>query len=272
METLKKGFLWIAALAILLTGNGISASAQKLTSFEKKGKYGFKDETGKVVIEAKYKFVKQFSEDLAAVQFKDKWGYIDKTGAEVIPFNFVDASPFSEGKARVQYSVIERFGYIDNKGLEVLPFEFGAPGDFHNGFTTEAALVDFVLKLGFINDKGVMVVQPTYDQVTYEKGLWKVKLDDKYGYLDSVLNLVVPIEYNVSYGFTNGYAAVNIGGAFNQYYTVEGGKWGFIDKSGKVIVPVQYDKVESFNAAGIAKVTLNGEEFTINTKGERVQN
>jgi hypothetical protein len=76
----------------------------------------------------------------------------------------------------------------------------------------------------------------------------------------------------VSYGFTNGYAAVNIGGAFNQYYTVEGGKWGFIDKSGKVIVPVQYDKVESFNAAGIAKVTLNGEEFTINTKGERVQN
>ena len=272
MRTIKKGFLWIAALAILLTGNGISATAQKLTSFEKKGKYGFKDETGKVVIEAKYKYVKQFSEDLAAVQFKDKWGYIDKTGMEVIPFDYVDASPFSEGKARVQYSVIERFGYIDTKGMKVLPFEFGAPGDFHNGFTTEAALVDFVLKLGFINDLGVMVIQPTYDQVTYENGLWKVKLDDKYGYLDSVLNLAVPIEYNVSYGFKNGYAAVNIGGAYNQYYTVEGGKWGFVDKTGKVIVPVQYDDVESFNAEGIAKVTLNGEKYSINTKGERVQN
>ena len=69
-----------------------------------------------------------------------------------------------------------------------------------------------------------MVIQPTYDQVTYENGLWKVKLDDKYGYLDSVLNLAIPIEYNVSYGFKNGYAAVNIGGAYNQYYTVEGGK------------------------------------------------
>lgn len=272
MRTIKKGFLWIAALAILLTGNGISAAAQKLTSFEKKGKYGFKDETGKVVIEAKYKYVKQFSEDLAAVQFKDKWGYIDKTGMEVIPFDYVDASPFSEGKARVQYSVIERFGYIDTKGMKVLPFEFGSPGDFHNGFTTEAALVDFVLKFGFINDLGVMVIQPTYDQVTYENGLWKVKLDDKYGYLDSVLNLVVPIEYNVSYGFKNGYAAVNIGGAYNKYYSVEGGKWGFIDKTGKVIVPVQYDDIESFNAEGIAKVTLNGEKFSINTKGERVQN
>lgn len=272
MKTIKKGILWIAALAILLTGNGISAAAQQLTSFEKKGKYGFKDETGKIVIEAKYKFAKQFSEDLAAVQLKDKWGYIDKAGMVVIPFNFVDASPFSEGKARVQYSVLEHFGYIDNKGLEVLPFEFGSTGDFHNGFTTEAVLVDFILKYGFINDRGDRVVQPTYDQVTYENGMWQVKLDGKYGYLDSALNLAVPIEYGVTYGFTNGYAAVNIGGGFNQNYIIEGGKWGFVDKTGNVVVPVQYDDVESFNAEGIAKVTLNGEKFRINTKGERVQN
>jgi len=209
---------------------------------------------------------------LAAVRLKDKWGYIDKTGAEVIHFDFVDASSFSEEKARVQYSHIEKYGYIDNKGMQVLPFIFGSPGDFHNSYTTEAALVDYVLKIGFINDFGIMIIQPTYDQVTYENGMWKVKLDGKYGYLDSVLNLAVPIEYGVSYGFENGYAAVNIGGGFNQYYIVEGGKWGFIDKTGKVIVPVQYDDIESFNAEGIAKVTLNGEKFSINTKGERVQN
>lgn len=272
MKTVKKGFLWIAALAIILTGSGISSIAQKLTSFEKKGKYGFKDETGKVVIEAKYKYVKDFSEELAAVKLKDKWGYIDKTGAEVIHFDFVDASSFSEEKACVKYSHLEKFGYIDKKGMQVLPFEFGSPGDFHNSYTTEAALVDFVLKYGFINDFGVMIIQPTYDQVTHENGLWKVKLNGKLGYLDSALNLVVPIEYDVTYGFTNGYAAVNVGGAFNQNYIIEGGKWGFVDKSGNVIVPVQYDNVQSFNEEGVANVTLNGEKFSINTKGERVQN
>jgi hypothetical protein len=32
------------------------------------------------------------------------------------------------------------------------------------------------------------------------------------------------------------------------------GKWGYIDKTGRTIIPIEYDYVESFNSEGLAKV------------------
>ena len=50
--------------------NLISFIGQNLTSFEKKRKYGFPYGNGKTFIEPKNKYVKDFSDDLAAVKSK----------------------------------------------------------------------------------------------------------------------------------------------------------------------------------------------------------
>jgi hypothetical protein len=44
------------------------------------------------------------------------------------------------------------------------------------------------------------------------------------------------------------------------------GKWGFIDKTGKVVIPFEYDWVYSFSE-GLAEVEKNGEYFGINKQG-----
>ena len=50
----------------------------------------------------------------------------------------------------------------------------------------------------------------------------------------------------------------------------EDDKFGFIDKTGNVVIPLIYYRADSFED-GKAYVRLNGEWFFINTKGERVE-
>ena len=48
------------------------------------------------------------------------------------------------------------------------------------------------------------------------------------------------------------------------------GKYGFIDKTGKEVIPIKYDDVYSFSEISLALVKLEGKWFYINPKGECV--
>jgi hypothetical protein len=78
------------------------------------GKWGFIDETGKMVITPAWDEALSFADGLAPVRKEGKWGYIDKTGKLVIEPNWEDASGFSSGTACVTKKGL--FGYIDTTG------------------------------------------------------------------------------------------------------------------------------------------------------------
>ena len=94
-------------LTALLVASTLFSFGQNLEKFQAdNGKYGFKDSTGKVVVEAKYDDVYDFSKGLAKVFIGDwnngKWGFINKEGKEIVPCKYNDVNNFSEGLARVQ--------------------------------------------------------------------------------------------------------------------------------------------------------------------------
>lgn len=82
-----------------------------------KGKYGYIDKTGRVVISPQFYSAGGFSEGLAEVRINGKWGYIDKTGRIVISPQFEDANYFSGGLAKVKVNGKEM--YIDKTGYVV---------------------------------------------------------------------------------------------------------------------------------------------------------
>ncbi len=62
---------------------------------------------------------------LFLIKERGKYGYIDRTGRVVIPPQFVDAGNFSEGLAGVQLSKEgHKHGYIDTSGKMVIPPQF----------------------------------------------------------------------------------------------------------------------------------------------------
>jgi hypothetical protein len=103
-----------------------------------------------------------------------------------------------------------------------------------------------------------------------------------YGFRDSLTdNVVIEARFNVVTGFSEGLAAVNIGGSYE--YAVEyeyedydsdeltfyGGKWGFIDEKGKEIIPLKYDDVTNF-FQGVALVRQDSNMGCINKVGVEI--
>ncbi len=50
---------------------------------------------------------------------------------------------------------------------------------------------------------------------------------------------------------------------------MKNGKWGFVDPTGKVVIPLRYDRVISFNG-GKARVQSGQESYYIDKKGNRL--
>lgn len=167
-----------------------------LTSVQKDGKWGFADECGKVVIPFKWRWAKNFSDDLALVADDNwKYGYIDKTGKVVIPCKWEDAKDFSEGLAPVKLGNWS-WGFINKTGKLVIPEGRGVWRDVWR------------------------------DVEKFSDGLALVQNDnEKWGYIDKTGKVVIPCKWGWAKDFSDGLASV----------LDENGRFLKIDKTGKVV-------------------------------------
>ncbi|RYZ21545.1 MAG: WG repeat-containing protein [Chitinophagaceae bacterium] len=96
--------------------------------------FGFIDEQGAEVIEARYAVGGSFSEGLAHMKWNGGWGYINPDGSEVIAPRYRSAGAFSSGLAPV--ALDGDWGYIDREGKVRIPFQFSTAGSFYRGLAT----------------------------------------------------------------------------------------------------------------------------------------
>lgn len=86
-----------------------------------------------------------------------------------------------------------------------------------------------------------------------------VKLGEKYGFINPLGQIIIPLVYDCAYTFKDGYARVE-----------KDGKYGFIDENGNISIDIKYDYANDFSN-GRAKVELNGQKFEIDKNGNRVK-
>lgn len=106
-------------------------TADSIVKFYRKGKWGYKDWKGNVLIQPQFDEAFAFSEGLACVEKDEKLGYIDMTGNIVIDYKYDCASSFRNGKAVVV--VDEKCGYIDKEGNFVIEPTFDIATPFEDG-------------------------------------------------------------------------------------------------------------------------------------------
>jgi hypothetical protein len=129
--------------------------------------------------------------------------------------------------------------------------------DYISVFYEGLAKVRLNNKYGFIDKTDKVVIPIIYDDAyNFSEGLARVELDGKWGYIDKTGKEVIPIIYDNVWSFKEGLARVKLNG-----------KWGYIDEVGKVIIPCIYDYVCGFSK-GLAQVKLNDKYFYINKKGQ----
>lgn len=98
-----------------------------------------------------------FSEGLAPLAVDGKFGFINNSGRLVIPAKFEQASPVRNGIAIVKQN--GKFGYIDRTGKILVAPQFERALPFSEGL---AAVAIEQNKWGYINSSGNFVIQPKY--------------------------------------------------------------------------------------------------------------
>lgn len=253
--------------------------------------YGFADITGKIIVEPKYIGVKSFQDGLAAVnvsaeKYGNEWDFIDKTGTVVIDGKYHSVMSFSEDIAMV---VIEsdtpETVYIDKTGTNLSYVNRNGVAGLIGFYKDGVAPGTSDKKFGIIDKQGnfiKVVVDATAQnylaefsgiiQTTFMDGLYayydgsQPEGENGYfptGFVDMQGNVAIAPQYDwvVAGQFSEGMCAV-----------AKDKKIGFIDKSGTLVIPYQFDFAYPFTN-GLAAVGSydTGNNFKyIDTQGNTV--
>lgn len=190
-----------------------------------------------------------FSDNMARIKGKKNWGYIDQSGKVVIDVKYKDAYDYHEGFATVKLKTGTLY-YIDKKGRKQVNYNV-VPGVDPN-FNEEIARYSKGGKWGLV-DRAQIVLPATYDEIgQLAEGYYSVKSNNVWGYIGLEQASISP-RFGYAEPFSDGYACVK---------TI--GKYGFIDKSGNMVIPDIFDQgtsmdngyaiVEKDNRKGIIKL------------------
>ena len=175
----------------------------------KNGKWGFAGVNGNNNIPCIYEAAKPFNDGEAAVKKDGKWGYINSSNRTIIPFQYSDAGTFSNGFANVNGN-----SYINEEGKVLVFYQatvnlneefienvnnYIDMGHFREGRAMVYRNVTGQTGWGFIDTRGIQVIECKYDQVNpFSNKFAAVKKNDKWGFINPNGTEVIPCTMNVA--------------------------------------------------------------------------
>lgn len=166
------------------------------------------------------------------------WGYRKASGEVVVDPRFQFAEDFSDyGLAAVFDNVSRNWQYIDVNGQQIIN-----PLPMDNGPDRFAG------------------------------GLARYKADGKIGYFDEWGCISIEARFDWAQPFSEGLAAVCSGCSTikkGDHFEITGGRWGYIDPTGEIAIPMEYDRVSRFDGAQ-ASAERKGERFFIDRSGNKL--
>src|SRR5690606_15057923 len=283
-------------LAILLGAWGVGKGPEPLAVVRVGDHYGYINQAGRLVIEPSFDWAWHFAEGYAPVMRDSLWGYIAPDGEVIIPLQFDRALWFSEGLAAVEVDSL--WGYIDTAGDLVIPPQFDDTFAFSEGLAVARVRSEVGQRCGYIDRTGQYVIPPAYGDCqrfwygtaavrdTADFNDWRLinrdgRTVDSTGVEWNSGRRNALTENEVIYqggkrGYRDGdgnvivppiYDAVGI--YVNDRALIEqDGKYGFVDETGRVIVPPRFDQLEHFSE-GLASFAV-GERWGVIDRNGRV--
>ncbi|ERI07822.1 WG repeat-containing protein [Aneurinibacillus aneurinilyticus] len=198
-------------------------------------KWGYINSAGRFIILPEYSYAYPFQENrLAIVEKKGGYGIINEAGRFIVEPKYDFIQPFFEGLAIVQDKSGARI--IDQQGQEITTKPYAYIASFQEG---RAVFQNYRMQYGYLDAKGREIIPAIY---VYANDFWKgyavVKVKEgQY----ALLNEKGDVEEHYSYAFVG-----SQGDGLLAFQEVEQGKYGFMDKNGRVVLPPSYTSVQPF--------------------------
>ena len=137
--------------------------------------------------------------------------------------------------------VDEEWGYLDLQGKTAIPFRYDMSQPFYMGYAYVCETVGADMRFGLIDRQGNLVVPAKWEDILYDPfgqktlGTVWVESGSRYSRLDLK---------SQQQSHQPGYNSVLFDGEGNSI-VCSNGKWGCVDASGKLLIPVRIDSEES---------------------------
>ena len=242
------------------------------------GKWAYINPEGKVVFELE-RGTKGYSYKDGMARFEEDrhWGYLNFGGQVSIPPKFADATDFNNSKAFVKMKASDTWQLLDKRGSvvgnlnaqKVTCFEGGKASTKREdrwGISTSSGIFFAVAQANKLSSVSEGTIR-----MTNNKG--------RSGYCDVAGKIIIPFQFGSdSRSFHEGLAAVSISAVVadtskkqNHMNENSFSVFGFVDKTGKMVIPQRYLDVRDFHEGLCAvKESPGGMVGYINLQGQRV--
>lgn len=186
------------------------------------------------------------------VKNKNKYGVMQTTGQMKIPANYDELKEAKSGSFIAKEN--GKYGIIDLDGNTKVDFKYNSISydESANLYIAE----DEAFNNDIIDDEYLVKLSGILVDFDSEKDYLELRQNDEYKYYNFKLE-----EKNVADIFTSN----------TLFLSKKDGKYGFIDKSGNVVVDYIYDDATEQNKYGYAGVKKDGKWGSIDNKGKLVQ-
>lgn len=279
-------------------------SAQETEKFlavvEKDSLYGIIDINGNWYIQNTYDYIHEISEGYvhAVKQDRKDEGFIHLKSKTFIPLEL-----WNNGHAVAEYNSLAVFDYtflytaVKNNDTVYIPSKIKNDNLVTNAVFCDSLVkynytfIDGVAPIGFISEIDLKdhYYSNTWGYIS-KTGMWIEKPKHSYTWLSSEGILLLfkgdevifkSIEgrildlknYNAAMSFSESFACVGVGDSlvsqWHNFIQFRKGKWGFIDLTGKEVIPLKFDYAKSFSE-GLASVCIQEKWGFINKDGDIV--
>lgn len=255
-------------------------------------KYGVVDYSDKQVLEPKYDEIKQITGcNLYVVTESGKQKIINKTGKDIVTKGFDEIISISENTgdtSGIIFKKSEKYGFMNLSGEILIEAKYDKLIQAAQGYL----IVKEDGKYGVIDTKENIKIDYKYSTITYSKEAdIYIAEDEKYN--SQIYNTDFEVKLTgmfITIDTSKDYIKMRISGDYKYYnfkfeeknvseiltsntifLSKQNGKYGFVDKTGKVLVDYQYDDATEQNECGYAAIKKDGKWGSVDSKGNVTQ-
>ncbi len=202
--------------------------------YHKTDKIGLMDKNFKEIIPAKYEMIQICSDGLLIAKLGDHWGAVDMNDKTVIPFEYIYLDSIDD-QGLIRASKKSGDGFIDKTGKIIVPLTFTRLFPFSENLAIFEGK-DPAGYFGLINSTGTIIAKPTYTEIRQ---------------------------------FKNGMSVVSTS-VFDNEAAKSITKNGYIDSTGKEVIPPKYSGATDFSKEGFALVSDSSYNYFIDKLGNKM--